>query len=384
MKPRPAGDAGRGLVAMMWERKLRFEHGQYEDCVVALTATSGHASYADVVVHGDFVVDVLDSELGGAPASEANLRLEVGAAHAGPGDGFTGDGGGVHGGEHVGLDDGCADGSVEDGSADIAEVADGIVSVDVELERGKHLCYRRGDEQAEFGGINRVEGFVLGKSTYGIFHAVDDSACQYGGDSRAGCGVVDGDEVAGAVLIGGDAEVELVRGGAVFAGVGAAENATTVATVGICLEAVFTCGFVFDGADDNLVGETGCSSSLLLTYEVEVEHEVVGLCVVVVVEGDFVVELAGFEAEVSNFELVEAYIFFVVYVFVHFGVAEAGEAVILTLRVGDFRDVGEESGLGLGPVVLPLGSILGMCQIDEFFAESDHGCSIGLYEYYEV
>lgn len=58
----------------------------------------------------------------------------------------------------------------------------------------------------------------------------------------------------------------------------------------------------------------------------------------------------------------------------HFGVAEAGEAVVLALWVGDFGDVWDEAGLGLSPVVLPFGGIFGVCQVDELFGESEcHG-----------
>lgn len=75
---------------------------------------------------------------------------------------------------------------------------------------------------------------------------------------------------------------------------------------------------------------------MFLADEVEVEHEVVCLCVVVVVEGDFVVEFTGFEAVGAYFEVVECYVFVVRDVFVHFGVAEAGEAVVFALGGGDF------------------------------------------------
>ena len=161
--------------------------------------------------------------------------------------------------------------------------------------------------------------------------------------------------------------------GAVFAGVGATDDAATVAAVGGGLEAVFASGLVFDGAEDDFIHEACGCGGLLLADEVEVEHEVVGLGIVVVVEGDFVVELAGFESEVADFEVVEGDGFVVGDVFAHFGIAETGEAVVLALWVCDFGDVGEEAGFGLSPVVLPEGAILGVCQVDEFLSECYHG-----------
>ncbi len=356
------------------ERKgLALQDGEDEYGVVALATATGRAANADVVVHGDFVVDVFDAEFGGAPASEADLGFEECAAHAGIVDGGTALVRGIHERQHVALDDGGTDGSVEDGASDVAEVADGVVSVDGHFERAEYLCDGGGDDEAEFGGIDGVKGFVFCESADGVFHAVDDGACDDFGDAGAGGGVVDGDEVAGAVLEGVIGEVEFVGFGTVFTGVGAAEDAATVAAVCCGLEAVFAGGFVFEGAEDDFIHEASGGGGLLLADEVEVEHEVVGFGVVVVVEGDFVVEFAGFEAEVADFEVVEGDGFFVGDVFVHFGVAEAGEAVVFALRVGDFGDEGEEAGLGLSPVVLPFGGIFGVCQVDELLGECYHG-----------
>lgn len=67
-----------------------------------------------------------------------------------------------------------------------------------------------GDDEAEFGGINGVEGFVFSEAADGVFHAVDDGACEDFGDAGAGGGVVDGDEVAGVVVEGFVGEVEFV------------------------------------------------------------------------------------------------------------------------------------------------------------------------------
>lgn len=111
-------------------KALAFEDGEDEDGIVSFAAAAGDAANADVVVHGDFVVDFFDAEFGVAPAAEANLGFEVGNAHAGAVDGGAFFVGGVHGGEHIALDDGGTDGAIEDGAADVAEVADGVVSVD--------------------------------------------------------------------------------------------------------------------------------------------------------------------------------------------------------------------------------------------------------------
>ena len=121
------------------EKVLGFEDGEDEYGVVALASATCDAAYSDVVVHGDFVVDFLDSEFCGTPATEANLGFEVGDAHAGSVDGGAGLVGGIHGGEHVALDDGGTDGAVEDGASDVAEVADGVVAVDGHFERAEHL-----------------------------------------------------------------------------------------------------------------------------------------------------------------------------------------------------------------------------------------------------
>ena len=124
---------------MMGGKGLGFQDGEDEYGVVALAAAACDAAHADVVVHGDKVADFFDAEFGGAPTPEADLGFEVGDAHAGSVDGGAGFVGGVHGGEHVALDDGGTDGTVEDGAADVAEVADGVVAVDGHFERAEHL-----------------------------------------------------------------------------------------------------------------------------------------------------------------------------------------------------------------------------------------------------